>query len=340
MSTALTAQPVNKSKLEKESKDCIHSQIISEVPQNILNDFLAEKRSFATKETYQKHLNYFFEFAYYSKAGKVSINRFLKLDKFEAIRVVTNYKGYLIEKGLSESSVNLSLCVLRSLVLFAFKIGQCTWKLETIKSEPVQSYRDTTGVNSDSIAKMLTQCDRLTLKGKRDYAILRLLWGNALRRNEVVSIDISDFDYAAQTLKILGKGRGTQKTVITIDSTTAVSIQDYLSCCNIRDVNKSWTDRALFISLDSNHSGHRLTGTAIYQIVLTAARSAGIRKPMSPHRIRHSAITAALDATNGDVRKVQRFSRHKKLDTLMIYDDNRSNMQGEISDLLGNILDG
>jgi integrase/recombinase XerC len=61
---------------------------------------------------------------------------------------------------------------------------------------------------------------------------------------------------------------------------------------------------------------------------------------MSPHRIRHSAITAALDATNGDVRKVQRFSRHKKLDTLMIYDDNRSNMQGEISDLLGNILDG
>jgi integrase len=44
---------------------------------------------------------------------------------------------------------------------------------------------------------------------------------------------------------------------------------------------------------------------------------------MSPHRIRHSAITAALDATDGNVRKVQKLSRHRQLDTLMIYDDNR-----------------
>ena len=59
---------------------------------------------------------------------------------------------------------------------------------------------------------------------------------------------------------------------------------------------------------------------------------------MSPHRIRHSAITAALDATNGNVRKVQKLSRHKKLDTLMLYDDNRTNMQGEISSLLGDLI--
>ena len=49
---------------------------------------------------------------------------------------------------------------------------------------------------------------------------------------------------------------------------------------------------------------------------------------------RHSAITAALDATDGNVRKVQKLSRHRKLDTLMIYDDNRHKDQGEITDLL------
>jgi integrase/recombinase XerC len=59
---------------------------------------------------------------------------------------------------------------------------------------------------------------------------------------------------------------------------------------------------------------------------------------MSPHRIRHSAITAALEATNGNVRKVQKLSRHKKLDTLMLYDDNRANMQGEVSSLLGDLI--
>ncbi|MEG4343056.1 hypothetical protein QUB70_07140 [Microcoleus sp. A003_D6] len=56
---------------------------------------------------------------------------------------------------------------------------------------------------------------------------------------------------------------------------------------------------------------------------------------MSPHRIQHSVITAALDATDGNVRKVQKFiSRHRNLNTLMIYDDNRGRDQGDVTDLL------
>jgi len=53
-------------------------------------------------------------------------------------------------------------------------------------------------------------------------------------------------------------------------------------------------------------------------MVVRHSEKAGIKKPMSPHRIRHSAITAALDATDGDVRKVQKLSRHRNLNTLMI----------------------
>ncbi len=67
-------------------------------------------------------------------------------------------------------------------------------------------------------------------------------------------------------------------------------------------------------------------------------KDAGITKVMSPHRVRHSSITAALDATNGDVRKVQKLSRHANLNTLMIYDDNRVNHQGEVTDLLDGLL--
>jgi integrase/recombinase XerC len=55
---------------------------------------------------------------------------------------------------------------------------------------------------------------------------------------------------------------------------------------------------------------------------------------MSPHRIRHSSITTALDKSDGDVRKVQKLSRHKNLNTLMIYDDNRNHDQLELSELL------
>lgn len=90
----------------------------------------------------------------------------------------------------------------------------------------------------------------------------------------------------------------------------------------------------LFTALDFAHTGHRLTGDGIRKIVVRHSVAAGITKQMSPHRIRHSAITAALDATDGNVRKVQKLSRHKKLDTLMIYDDNRGRDQQDISQML------
>jgi len=68
------------------------------------------------------------------------------------------------------------------------------------------------------------------------------------------------------------------------------------------------------------NTGHRLTGDGIRKIIVRHREKAGIDKQMSPHRIRHSAIMATLDATDGNVRKVQKLSRHKNLNTLMIYD--------------------
>ncbi len=86
--------------------------------------------------------------------------------------------------------------------------------------------------------------------------------------------------------------------------------------------------------------GHRLTGDGIYKIVKRLFKRAGVEKTMSPHRCRHSAITAVLEKTDGNVRKAQKLSRHAKLNTLQIYDDNRNRDQLEMSELLMDGLDG
>ena len=57
--------------------------------------------------------------------------------------------------------------------------------------------------------------------------------------------------------------------------------------------------------------------------------AAGIDKIVSPHRIRHSAITAYLDASNGNIRAAQGLSRHANLNTLNRYDDNRHKYQAQ-----------
>ncbi len=308
---------------------------LTEFNPDLLTSLLSDKRSLNTRRAYEKDLRYFFLAAYGQKPTEIMIAQFLQLNRFEAIAIALRYKSDLIAQGLKESTINRRLSALKSLVNFAAKLGKCDWNLDDVQTETVQTYRDTTGIKPDGIRRMLNHIDRSpdNPKGIRDFAILRLLWDNALRRNEVVSANIGDFDYEGRSLQILGKGRGSQKSLISLSIGTANAIQDWLSQLKTKN-----SDRPLFQALDPVNHGHRLTGTAVYQIVDQLAKDSGISKKMSPHRIRHSAITAALDATNGNVRKVQKLSRHKKLDTLMLYDDNRTNMQGEISSLLGDLI--
>ena len=306
---------------------------LAEFNPDILTALLSDKRSLNTRRAYEKDLRYFFLAAYGQKPTETVIAQFLQLNRFEAIAIALRYKSDLIARGLKESTINRRLSALKSLVNFAAKLGKCNWNLDDVQTETVQTYRDTTGIKPEGIRTMLLSIKRDTMKGKRDFAILRLLWDNALRRNEVVSTNIEDFDFEGRSLQILGKGRGSQKSLISLNTGTAGAIQDWLSCFGTKSSNQP-----LFHSLDLANRGHRLTGAAIDQIVKQIAQASGISKHMSPHRIRHSAITAALDATNGNVRKVQKLSRHKKLDTLMLYDDNRTNMQGEVSSLLGDLI--
>jgi integrase/recombinase XerC len=64
-------------------------------------------------------------------------------------------------------------------------------------------------------------------------------------------------------------------------------------------------------------------------------RRAGVARGTNPHGLRHQGITRALDLAKGDVRRVRRFSRHAKLETLLKYDDNRVDEAGAIARMLG-----
>lgn len=314
-----------------------HSQpgSLSPVEPDVLDQLLKDKRSPNTRHAYEKDLRDFFRFA--TGAGELTpevVKRFLTLDQFAALSLVLTYKAHLRDdRSLKEATVNRRLSAIKSLVRLANQLGQCSFTLSEVKGDKVVRYRDTTGVSKELYRRMLAISDRTTLKGKRDYAILRLLWDNALRRGEISQADIKDLDLDGRSLLILGKGKGQQKEAITLSRPTVEAIMDWLQARRELDTNQP-----LFIALDRASYGHRLTGTAIYKLVEAISLSAGINKKLSPHRIRHSGITAALDATNGDVRKVQKLSRHADLNTLMIYDDNRRDVQGEISDLLAGLV--
>jgi integrase/recombinase XerC len=72
-----------------------------------------------------------------------------------------------------------------------------------------------------------------------------------------------------------------------------------------------------------------MTGSAVYQAVRLLGEAVGVRA--RPHGLRHSAITEALEATNGNVRAAQAFSRHANVATVMIYDDARQNLGAAVA---------
>ena len=300
---------------------------------DILGDLLANKRSVQTRQAYAKDLRDFFTFIANSDPTPELVGEFLALEQFDALALVLNYRQHLINKGLKESTVNRRLAAIKSLVNYARTIGRCKFTLADIKNEKVRRYTDTSGIPTDQMKTLLELCDRTTLKGKRDYAIFRLLWSNALRRGEISNANVTDLDIDNRCLWIQGKGRGTDKEKIELGLATLEAIQDWLTARGRVRKNSP-----LFCTLDYCTKGHRLSGEAIYTIVRELAEKAQIKKRLSPHRIRHSSITAALDATGGDVRRVQKLSRHHDLNTLMIYDDNRQNAQGEITNLLDDLL--
>ena len=301
---------------------------------DVLSQLLADQRSVNTKRAYEKDINDFFKEMTGSVATPDSLLEFLHLERQQAVHIVLKYKAKLINRGLKEATVNRRLAAIKSLVAMGRKLGMCNYGLEDIKGEKVTKYRDTSGIDSETFKRVLAWCDRSTLQGKRDYALLRLLWGNALRRNEVSLLNINDFDSDVQTLRILGKGRGTEAEVIELGDATVEALASWLEAS--RGVRPDTAP--LFTALDFHNSGHRLTGDGIRKLVVRLCTKAGIKKTMSPHRIRHSAITAALDATDGNVRKVQKLSRHRQLDTLMIYDDNRGRDQAEVTGLLDDLV--
>ncbi len=301
---------------------------------DVLAQFLIDKRNPGTRKAYEKDLNDFFRSMTGKPATRDSVLEFLHLDRSSAVAVVLNYKALLFKKGLSEATVNRRLAAIKSLAAMGRKLGVCTFTLEDVKGEKVQQYRDTSGISPDAYRRVYQQCSRSTLKGKRDYALLKLLWDNALRRNEVSQLNLEDFDQERRELRILGKGKGTQSEVVGLSASTTSALLEWV----IANGNRP-ADEPLFIALDFKNFGHRLTGDGIYKLVRRYCQQAGIAKRMSPHRIRHSSITAALDATSGNVRKVQKLSRHRQIDTLMIYDDNRANDQVELSEMLSGLTD-
>jgi len=283
------------------------------------------------KRTAEAYLRDFIDFQRFLNAPtlQVAMDMLLSRTHGEANQLVTAYQSAMARRNLAPNTMNRRLSALRSLTKMARSFGHINWSLE-VSNLPSEPYRDTAGPGKDGFFDMLDAAtERLNHKTARDAAILRLLFDLALRRQEVADIDLKDLNLKAGWVMILGKKRFEQQKM-TLPEATKQALATWIAF-------RGEADGPLFTSFDTSGksaNGSRLDGSSIYRIVRKYGEAAGVEKEKShPHGLRHAAITAALDEVK-DLRKVQRFSRHKDVRTLSVYDDNRSDFAGEVSETI------
>lgn len=292
-------------------------------PDRLMGAFFAGRNA-RTLDAYRKDMEDFRQFV---GAGTVeeAARRLLGGSHGEANATALAYRAAMTERGLKPATVNRRLAALRSLVKLANVLGLVPWTL-AVENAKAQAYRDTRGPGRDGFRSLLAsaaaQDER---KALRDVALLRLLHDVGLRRGEAVRLDVADVDFSGSRIFVLGKAR-TQKEPVTLPAPT-------------RDALAAWMQARgadagpLFLNFDRAGKGDgRLSGSAVYAIVRAHGAQAGLT--VRPHGLRHLAITTALDLTKGDVRAVQRFSRHRDIRVLSVYDDNRRDLGGEVAALV------
>jgi site-specific recombinase XerD len=229
-------------------------------------------------------------------------------------RLWLNRLGTNTSDELGKSTLNYHLIALRSFLKFCSKRdvpALAADKIELAKAKRKQ----VTWLDEDELERLFAQPDLTKLAGKRDRAILELLFSSGLRVSELVGLDRDHINLKRREFMVRGKGE--KDRPIFISAEAADWLQQYL------DARKDNT-KPLFIrfagnkKVDLTGNFHRLTARSVQRLVAHYALLAGITKHVSPHTLRHSFATNLL-MNGADIRSVQAMLGHSNIATTQIY---------------------
>jgi integrase/recombinase XerD len=187
-------------------------------------------------------------------------------------------------------------------------------------------YTATVGPDRDQARALVAAADADTgAQALRTAAVVRLLLHNALRVDEACAADIADLgeDSGHRVLRVVRKGA--RKAKIPLTPATVAALEAYLAARAQRAGAVDW--RQLGGPLLATAAGGRLRQGHLWELVRRLARTAGIGawEQLSPHSLRHSAITFALDA-GVSLRDLQDYAGHKDPRITRRYDHSRDSL--------------
>jgi integrase/recombinase XerC len=210
--------------------------------------------------------------------------------------------------SLSAVTMGRKLAAVRSFGNWLCRIG-------TLAHNPARAIRNPKAPQrlprflSEPEIRMLLESPGNSDEGRRDRAILEMLYATGLRASELTGLDVDSVDFDRRTVRVVGKGR--KERIVPFGAHAARRVDDYL------EVREGWlrgrTD-ALFLS----PRGKRLSTDGLRKLLARRLQDAAINKRVTPHAIRHSFATHLLNA-GADLRAIQELLGHASLGTTQRY---------------------
>lgn len=266
---------------------------------NFINYISFEKEySKNTIFSYKRDLDDFKEFLIKINKDVLSLNK----------KDVFNYLIFLSKKKLKPSSLRRKISALRSFYKFLIREelieNDPTSDLSLPKKEKILP----DVISIEEIERLINIIKDEDFKGKRDKAIIELLYSSGLRVSEVINLKINDIDLKNGFLKCFGKG--SKERIVPFGNLAKNYIQNYL---NEREKLKLNND-FLFVT----KKGEKILRQQINNILNYYTKKAKIKRKIHPHMLRHSFATHLLER-GADLRSVQELLGHVDISTTQIY---------------------
>ncbi len=229
----------------------------------------------------------------------------------------------LYRQGHARTSVARKLSALRAFARYLRREGWIEGDPAGLVVSPKKEHKVPAHLSIDEMATLLEMPDRSLPLGRRDRAILELLYASGLRLSELVGLDVEDVNLGARIVRVMGKGG--KERQIPFNTTTEKVLREWYkdraalvaassAARGLKPGARSRPAEPLFV----NSRGTRLTGRSVQRLLARYVALCSTRFGISPHALRHSFATHLLER-GADLRAIQELLGHVLLSTTQRY---------------------
>ena len=236
-------------------------------------------------------------------------------------RLIRAFLADLYAQGRARASSARTLAAIRSFCRYLRREGVLDDNPAALVSAPRPERRIPAHLDIADMEVLLAAPDAATPLGRRDRAILELLYASGLRLSELVGLDLDDVNLGGRLVRVRGKGG--RERIVPFHRRAADVIRDYLPvrhrlCAGPgAEAAERPAGRArdpLFV----NYRGGRLSGRSVDRLVRRYVALSSARLGISPHALRHSFATHLLER-GADLRSIQELLGHARVSTTQRY---------------------